>query len=368
MNIIVEGDEYRLRNSVRIIKDLPLGVYTFQTSMFGPYLTKGEDLILPSIIYKNDKGFINHVLKTWHNSSDSIGILLTGKKGLGKSFTANVICAKLSEKLPVIKITREVGKGAGLIELLNDIKQDHIIYIDEFEKIFGDENNDGLLNQKAFLSFLDGGNNNGIKKLFIITTNKPIDDLFINRPSRLRYVRQYDYLHIDTIREVVESRLNNKEFLEDLLSNVDQDSINIDILIKVIDEVNLHNIPYSEFKDFFNYKIPEGFYDIAVKLPNHEHPIYLNPMASSYLNQIKNRSIRHYNFGYLNDKNGDYYDFAWNLEDCGEITRVDSRLYTLKVRGELEPNNPDSDSTVELETIEFFTEITISKQMRQLIF
>lgn len=361
MNIIESSGNYQIYNSINLLNKLPLGVYAFDSGLRGPYLTriKEDSIKIPPKVYSNDKLFLEHVVRTWKNSNESLGILLTGKKGLGKSFTANLLCALLPE-LPVIKITREIGKGEGLIEFLNEIEQEHIVYIDEFEKIFTekDASDDGRLNQKVFLSFLDGGNTVDVKRLFIITTNDSVNDYFINRPTRLRYVREYDGLDIDVIREVVNDRLNNKEFLPDLLEYIDQDSVNIDILVKVIDEINLHNIPYSKFREFFNYKSQEQIFDTFISVPGIEHPIQLDPLMNYGLNQIKNRTYGSWDFG----------EATINNKECNVYWRGKSLIKKMQENHyELECEYVVYDEENEVEQ-KFPVMVRISKQIRYLAF
>ena len=363
MNIIESNGNYQIYNSIEILDKLPKGVYAFDCNLRGPFLAKLDNLVTPKKVYSNDKVFLRHLLHTWNNTDESLGILLTGKKGLGKSFTANLLCTMLPD-LPVIKITREIGKGEGLIDFLNGIKQDHIIYIDEFEKIFTseDKSDDARLNQKVFLSFLDGGNTTNIKKLFVITTNNDVNDLFINRPTRLRYIREYNSLHIDVIREVVEDKLINKAYLTDLLEHVDSDSINIDILIKVIDEINLHDVPYSTFKEFFNYKINDSFYNVFVTLPGETTPRNLESLNTYSLNQIKNRTNRAWSLGEITiPKVGEYY-FEWR---GSLIKNIDDKHYELEVEYTLYPEQIGEEIVAAQSSI---TTVYISKEIKYLTF
>lgn len=254
MNIVKNGNSFTFINSAEIIQELPLGSYIIKESMFGYYLEKTEETKLPEKVYHNDSMFIDHVLKTWELNDKSIGIALVGRKGLGKSFTAEIISKTV--KIPIIKITEAVSPD--IVNFLNGISQPHVVLIDEFEKLFAQtKEEEGDKSQEMFLSYLDGSNNSDTKKLFIITSNDNINTFFVNRPSRLRYYKNYEVLDSKVIKEIIEDKLKNKEYLEDLISNVDAGSINIDVLIKIIDEINLHNKPYSSFKDFFNFKIED---------------------------------------------------------------------------------------------------------------
>ncbi len=252
--IVNSGDSYYLYGDIGLVDVLPLN--TVLELKVDPKLNisleRAKDITLPKKIYSNDKVFIKHVLKSYENASTSLGILLSGEKGLGKSFTGNVICKTLG--LPVIKIVGRVPVGADLFGFLNKIEQEHIIFIDEFEKMFSMHNSvdSEYINQEAFLSFLDNGSMSN-KRLFLITSNEYVSHFLLNRPTRLRYHRKYETMEVSVIKEIVNDLLINQSFKENLIENVPQKKVNIDVLIKIIEEVNLHNKPYTEFKSFFNF-------------------------------------------------------------------------------------------------------------------
>lgn len=253
--IIKDGSIYRMFGDVGLISEFPNVVLEVKFNpLTGLYLEEGNSIYLPEKIYSNDKNFIKHALTSYKNCQGSLGILLSGSKGLGKSFTANVLCQNLG--LPVIKITQKLEQTVDLFGFLNKIKQEHIIFIDEFEKIFMgeyDRDENSFIKQTDFLSFLDSGSIN-TKRLFIITANERVSDYLMNRPSRLRYHRRYNKMELSVIKEIVNDLLVNRDFEQDLIENIPQKDVNIDVLIKIIEEVNLHNKPYTEFKDFFNFQ------------------------------------------------------------------------------------------------------------------
>ena len=277
MNILQNKKEFDIIDNITIIDTLPIANYELKYGAFGRiYLQQIEDIVLPKKVYSNDVNFISHVLNQWFKSSNSLGIGLVGKKGLGKSFTGNIIANEL--KIPVIRITTN-PKGLDIFNFLNTIKQDYCLYIDEFEKIFPhnpQNNNNGdssLTSQEKFLSFLDnGGTISKFRKMFIITSNSltSINEFLKNRPSRLRYIQMYEKLEDAVIKEIVEDLLENKNFLNDLTEHLPYETLNMDSLIQIVKEVNLHNKPYSKFKTFFNFQEEKSFvtYTIYEKSTN----------------------------------------------------------------------------------------------------
>lgn len=331
MEILKVDDDFYMFNSAVMYKKFPMGVYLYETSKTGPYLHKIPNLKKPAKVYNNDKDFIEHILYTWRNTNESIGILLKGKKGLGKSFTANLLCASLEQELFVAKVTKELHKNDDIISFLNEIEQDHIIYIDEFEKIFTlhDNAEDQRMNQKVFLSYLDGGNKSNARRMFIITANDDVNDFFLNRPSRLRYVRDYSELNTEVIREIIEDRLVNQDYLEDLTMNLDNATLNIDILISIIDEINLHNKPYSSFKPYFNYQHSNQRYNVFVKYQEIIHDL---PQIHGYeVDCIKNDK-RGIDLGTIQLVGGETIDVNWE-RNVSKWTLVGDNELSLQVRG-----------------------------------
>lgn len=135
------------------------GVYTLLYNNQGPLLKRESDNFnLPTKIYGINKGFINRVIKTFNTEeTQNLGVLLYGTRGSGKSCTAQILCNTL--KLPVIVI-----KGDNKIStFINSIRQDIIVLIDEFEKIYDKRNE----NSADLLSLLDGLNTVKYKQSFM---------------------------------------------------------------------------------------------------------------------------------------------------------------------------------------------------------
>lgn len=253
MKVLQDNNIFRIISNATIIEELPKGVFEVKMDQFGNCsLEKTPDIILPEKIYSNDTEFIQHVLKTWQTSTGSLGVGLVGKKGLGKSFTSNILAKELD--LPVIRIVSKI-QSTSIFSFLNKIEQDFVLQIDEFEKRF-DERSDDAVSQEDFLTFLDGGSTRSNRIFFMVTANMEygFSSFLKNRPSRLRYYREYLTLSDTVIKEIVEDLLVNKDHMTDLIQHLPYEDLNIDVLIQIINEINLHDAPYSSFKSFFNYR------------------------------------------------------------------------------------------------------------------
>lgn len=213
-------------------------------------------LSLPAKIYDFEQDFRNQILSTLRNPNGNmnVGVLLEGYKGQGKSVIAKQLA--IESGLPVVLINSQIPKTINFQAFLNDIKQDYVLLIDEFEKLFpeSDYAENKMHTQDSFLSLLDGTHGLQHKRLVIFTTNKEVGDKFINRPSRIRYYKKYNYMPKAQFDAVVADKLKYKKYRKDLEDCLDIPSCTIDILTTIIEEINIHNKPYSEFKDFFNHK------------------------------------------------------------------------------------------------------------------
>ena len=105
---------------------------------------------------------------------------------------------------------------------------------------------------------MDGGFNS--EKMFIFTSNEEtVSEYMVNRPSRIRYKQQqFDKLTDDIIREVLNDKLENKNFTEEFIElNLIFLGFNLDTLLILIDEVNFTGLKPKEAIKLMNI-VPEA--------------------------------------------------------------------------------------------------------------
>ena len=230
-------------------------IYNVEFSrMQGFYLSKKYDKFeMPPKHYgKSEHSFSDTCLRTWENTDSNLGILLTGKKGTGKTLISKIIANKMLENgYPVIIIKDSFSEDQSstsnpLVDFLSEITTDVVLFVDEYEKIFGES--------PAFLPLMDGVSNQSCRKMFLLTSNSSkIESNMFSRPSRIRYVRNYDNTPMPVIMEMIDDLLVNKDFKEDLLDVLSGiDTVTVDVVMKLISEINIHNIRPSEFIEYFN--------------------------------------------------------------------------------------------------------------------
>lgn len=186
MNIVQSGNRYQVYGEdVQTFKDLPARTYGVSFHpMQGFSLVNHNDLeINEDTVYGLHAYRAEKVLKSFEVANRNFGIILSGRKGIGKSLLARMIAKEsMKRDMPVIIVDTAYP---GIASFLASIQQEVTIIFDEFEKTFA-PNSDGNP-QVEMLSLFDGIDNG--KKLFVVTCNsiQNLNEFFINRPGRFHY-------------------------------------------------------------------------------------------------------------------------------------------------------------------------------------
>jgi len=226
------------------------------------YLTEIQDSFeFPYKVYGIENGFIDRVVKTYNNTKGNLGVLLNGVKGTGKTVTSKQICNKLG--LPVIIIHADYD---GTPSFINSLQQNVIVMIDEYEKIYQEKD-------YSVLTVMDGVLDNGFRKVFLLTTN----ELYINanmlqRPGRIRYLKTFKDLPLETITEIVDDMLVNTDHKVATIDAISElETITMDIIKAIVQEVNIHDEVPADFLDVFNVKKIDNKFDI-IKVTSGKEP------------------------------------------------------------------------------------------------
>lgn len=202
-----------------------------------------DEFTFPYKIYGKD-GFPERVIKTFNETRQNIGVLLSGLKGTGKTVQAEQIC-NLS-KMPVIIVSQNIPNVS---QFLASIRQNIVVFIDEYEKVFGDSS--------ALLTLMDGViSSPEYRRIFLLTTNENnISDALINRPGRIRYHKTFGNIHETVVKELIEDLLlpERKNFEVELMDYLRRlDICTLDIAKVIIDEVNRFNEGPTSFSTIIN--------------------------------------------------------------------------------------------------------------------
>lgn len=251
----------QIENNTKLVETLPKKVYIIKE------MPLTEELVLEEFadefqfdfkIYGMESQLIKHVIKTFESTTSNLGILFNGMKGTGKTITAKLIANKMN--LPVIIVD---APYRNLTEFVTKINCPCILFFDEFEKKFEANSNDDA----SLLTLMDGVYNSPFKRVFLMTTNKlHVNENIIGRPSRVRYRKSFSNLSPEVVQEYLKDNLKNEKYAKDVLEFVDTLSIStIDILKSIVEELNIHNIPISEFKNFFNVECAKYSWNVNVR-------------------------------------------------------------------------------------------------------
>lgn len=203
----------------------------------GFYLRPIDNFTLPAKIYGHNTEYAAVILETFLERTGSItSAALSGQKGSGKTLTAKEIAIKALELgIPTIEISSAFS-GAGFNAWLQQIRQPVVVFIDEFEKVYKDEDD-----RNRLLSLLDGTFKT--HKLFLFTMNKKLDqnnfEYFFNRPGRVYYNIPYGAVTPEIVREYCADHLADQTRTAEVVSFSKRFSyFTLDILTILVKEIN----------------------------------------------------------------------------------------------------------------------------------
>lgn len=233
---------------------IPTGTYTVQFNPMagGFFLSRTEDLTLPSKVYGSTLPRADMILNTFiDRQNKTTGALLSGLKGSGKTLLSKAICSKaLTIDVPVLILQQAFG-GPAFEDWLNTITQPVVIFIDEFEKKYDDDEK-----QNQLLSILDGTGRGS--KLWLATSNSAdVSTYLLNRPSRFFYHIPFTKMEEDLLVGYCADNLQNPKKLPLIkaLWQLSKD-MSFDILQSVVEEQNRYpEKPFLNLLDDMNVSL-----------------------------------------------------------------------------------------------------------------
>lgn len=226
------------------------------------------------------------------DARSSMGVLLTGGAGTGKSRMGEMLCNKsIANGQPVIKVS-ELKVTSSTIKYLASLPPCTILF-DEFGKWVTVEM------QNKMLGLFSDVNTYG-RKLFIITENeqRSVSPYIINRPGRARYHIDFSKMDKDVLMEYCTDYRVDNVFMEDLLEtyikaktfsfdflqclvkeHIMTPNVKLEKLLKYLNMSTLINIPLlasavvthidtgTVVKNSFRPREAEDFLDYGWRLP-----------------------------------------------------------------------------------------------------
>lgn len=257
---IKQGGNFKMvPSSVSVENQLPIGIYSISRDpMTGEFSLNhiADKFEFDFEVLGLEQKFIDHVLKSYENTTGNFGVLLNGIRGAGKTVVAKVLANALNQ--PVILVDTAYKGIDGFLASLNF---KCVLFFDEFEKNFDPKEDVNIL------TIMDGVYNCCERKVFILTTNElRINDCLLSRPSRIRYKKEFTNISTEVINSLFDNLLIDQE-ARDLLFNfiITLEICSVDIIKSLINEINIHGKDEFEYiKSIFNVKASTVCYNLII--------------------------------------------------------------------------------------------------------
>lgn len=274
MKAISQGDNtYDIfDDSLRVYEKLPAQSYVVRFSdRRGFYLSKYVEMdITEPKVYGVHEAKVEKVLNSFHEMNRSLGVILSGDKGIGKSLFAKMLAATaIQNSIPVIVVDTFIN---GIASYIESIEQEAMILFDEFDKTFGEVRaKDGESSPQTNLLTLFDGLSGG-KKLFVVTCNelRKLNEYLINRPGRFHYHFRFEYPSALEIRQYLEDKLQNDchAEIDNVVAFSGKVSLNYDCLRSIAFELN-HGLTFAEaIKDLNIINIDNEVFRVSLRFEN----------------------------------------------------------------------------------------------------
>lgn len=240
MNVVHSGNTFQIYgDSLKTYEALPVGTYDVCFSKFtGFSLQSRNDLTVnEEKVYGPSEQKVKKTLDSFERVDRNFGVILSGRKGIGKSLFARLLAVNAKERSIPMLIVKEYYPG--IADFLSSIEQEVIVLFDEFEKTFriGDGNGGAQDELLSMFDGLDGG-----KKLFVITCNevRQLSSYLLNRPGRFHYHFILGNPTAEEVREYMSDKLDKQyhHLIPDVVGFSLNAEVTYDILRAIAFELN----------------------------------------------------------------------------------------------------------------------------------
>jgi len=273
MRAISTGSTYKIFDDTLMTYDkLPVQTYVVRFDrQTGFYLEKYVDIsITEEKIYGVHISKVDKVLNSFQKFNRSLGVILSGDKGIGKSLFAKLLSIKAMEiGIPLIVVDTYY---TGIASYLEAITQETMVLFDEFDKTFGEvRSQDGEASpQTGLLTLFDGIS--GGKKLYVITCNElyKLNEYLVNRPGRFHYHFRFDYPSAPEIREYMMDKIPEDRFneIDEIISFSTKVNLNYDCLRAIAFEICNGETFKSAIHDLNIINLYEDRYEVVLMFKN----------------------------------------------------------------------------------------------------
>jgi hypothetical protein len=280
MKIVSFGSEYRIfPDDLKTFDKFPAATYKINFNpMAGFSLEKIHNFEnVEEKTYGNHQERIDKVLNSYDQFNRSLGVILSGDKGMGKSLFTQMLAKEAVEKgMPVIMVTKPFK---GIAEFIDKIEQECLVIFDEFEKVFtnrggrgygGGDNNPNIESQNDLLGLFDGTSQQ--KRLYAITVNhlNQVNEFMVSRTGRFHYHIRFDYPTADEIEIYLKDKLDEQYYgeIKHVIAFATRVKLNYDSLRAIAFELNSGYSFKSAISDLNILMTDTQKYDVKVQFTN----------------------------------------------------------------------------------------------------
>lgn len=193
---------------------------------------RGQSFNLPAKIYGKHHAYKKMILKALNTRDESVGVLLLGQKGAGKTILAHDLCnTAVTAGHPVFII--ETQLPAALLETIAKMVGGECVFLfDEFCVTYSDDSK-----RSELLTFFSSRETQ--KALYLVMQNDSaqLPDAFLNRTGRFLFRLDYSCLTRPEAQEIINDFIVEPDRAEILLDYVDQVAMSSDTLISLLKQM-----------------------------------------------------------------------------------------------------------------------------------
>lgn len=245
--IVASGGQIRLYgDSVQTFDRLPVETFAINFDPMSGYSLVRTESLAPGAetVYGSHAKRVRRILRGYESMDRSMGAILSGDKGMGKSLMLRMLAETARDQLDLPTILVQ-SSTPGLASFLDELGECVIVF-DEFEKIFSATDDNEPQNQ--FLSLFDGLSST--KRLYVLSVNElhRVNDYMLNRPGRFHYHMRFEYPDAETV----------EQYLHDQVPGVDATQV-----AEVVDFSRKYDINFDHLRAIaFELRLGETFAEV----------------------------------------------------------------------------------------------------------